>query len=243
MKETKVKRGLSAKDSKYLRRITNAVGSKEHPFNSGVQMQAHHVLSAYAVELTGRGDDMEVLGYDINLLPNLAFIPCTLQGACYLGIQPHRGNHTAAVVSQTDYDDDGEDKNDYHAEVAERILGKLRKITKKCTGEEIKDSKMAIKKLNKLSAELLKLIQMNPQELPLTSIAKHFGKSKIGCGGQKSVTLHSGRTQCPMKRDHFHDDTREQTETFVVGVQDFECITWPRGKGWTLRFEEDGDEQ
>ena len=115
-----IKLGNSAKDSKYLKRIKDAIeGDKAHPRHNGVKMQAHHAISAEGMKLSGLGKKIEKFGYDINLLSNLVFIPCTLQGACYLGVQPHRGNHTA-VISQDDYDDDLEPKN-YHKLISSRI--------------------------------------------------------------------------------------------------------------------------
>lgn len=119
---SKLKKGKSAKDSGYLERIKNAIkNDRSHPRNLGVRMQAHHVISGEGMIRSGKGSTVVGFGYNINFLPNLAFIPCTLQGACYLGVQPHRGNHSAAsVADQDDYDDS--DHVDYHDKVASQLV-------------------------------------------------------------------------------------------------------------------------
>ena len=115
-----LKLGNTSKNSAYLRNIKNAIeDDKSHPRHNGVLMQAHHIISAKGMSLSNLAKKIEKFGYDINELPNLSFIPCTLQGACHLGVQPHRGNHTARV-DQDDYDDDLEVR-DYHKMVAKKI--------------------------------------------------------------------------------------------------------------------------
>ena len=98
-----LKLGNTSKNSAYLRRIKAAIEhDKSHPRHNGVLMQAHHIISAEGMKRSRMDKKIEKFGYDINELPNLSFIPCTLQGACYLGVQPHRGNHTA-MVDQEDW--------------------------------------------------------------------------------------------------------------------------------------------
>jgi hypothetical protein len=78
--------GNSAKDTQYLKRITEHIATdKTHPRHQGVKMQAHHIISGEGIKRSGLGKKLKEFGYNINLLPNLVFIPCTLQGACYLG--------------------------------------------------------------------------------------------------------------------------------------------------------------
>ena len=196
------KRGNSAKDSQYLARIKEAIeGMKDHPRNNGVKMQAHHVISAEGMRLSGLGKKIEKFGYDINLLANLVFIPCTLQGACYLGIQPHRGNHTA-LVNQDDYDDD-DHQEDYHDMVARRIKELDLPLKKECKGSETFAEVQT--KLDGLSKSILKLIQKKPKDAPLTSIATHFGPTGKGCAGVDSVEAHKRAGNCPVHRKHLFD--------------------------------------
>jgi hypothetical protein len=190
--------GTTAKDSQYLKRIKDAIeGDKDHPRNRGVKMQAHHIISGEGMRLSGLGQEIEKFGYDINLLPNLVFIPCTLPGACHLGVQPHRGNHTANV-DQDDYQDDLEPE-DYHSMVARRVRELHLPLQKECekgTVDEIAS------KLDKLSHDILGLIQKAPGKAPLTDIAKHFGPRGVGCGGRSNILPGHGVTPCPCNRDH-----------------------------------------
>lgn len=194
--------GNSAKDSKYLKRIKDAIeGDKEHPRHHGVKMQAHHIISAEGMKRSGLGKKIEKFGYDINLLPNLVFIPCTLQGACHLGVQPHRGNHTA-LIDQDDYDDDREPMT-YHNMVTFRIKGLRLPLAKECPGDKITNSEKIIGELDNLSREILKDIQNKPSAAPLTDIAKYFLPGiHIGCGSVDSVGMNKGITPCSVGRNH-----------------------------------------
>lgn len=200
-----LKLGNSAKDSKYLERIKKAIAQNErHPRHHGVKMQAHHLISAEGVKRSGLGRKLEEFGYDINLLPNLTFIPCTLQGACYLGVQPHRGNHTHPIegsVDQDSYDDDLEPKT-YHDMVAVFVRKIEAKLQKECPGENKVNPQRVISEMDKLSKIILGFIQNAPTQAPLTRIAMYYiPGSKIGCGGVDSVSAHKGQP-CPCERRH-----------------------------------------
>jgi len=85
------------RDTGYAGRLrTRAKKVKNHPIEKGVEMQAHHLISCTAVEKSGLGDLLIKAGYNINDWPNLVFLPSTLQGACHLKVQVHRGDHTAS---------------------------------------------------------------------------------------------------------------------------------------------------
>ena len=102
--------GTIAKSKTYLTTMKVRIAPDAlHPRHRGVKMQAHHILSGEGAKLSQMGRKLVGFGYDINTPKNLAFLPCTLQGACYLGIQPHRGNHTAPSdgADEDDADDDG----------------------------------------------------------------------------------------------------------------------------------------
>jgi hypothetical protein len=206
--------GKSSKDSKYLKRIKDAIeGDKSHPRNNGIKMQAHHAISAEGMKRSGLGKEIEKFGYDINLLPNLVFIPCTLQGACQLGVQPHRGNHTA-LISQDDYDDDLEPKS-YHEMVGLRIKGLHLPLTKACEGPDDGRVHEIRQKLDKLSKLIVMMIQGKPSEAPLTNIAKYFSShNQVGCGGVDSVTAHNGLEKCAVGRVHVggRQSTKQKNE-------------------------------
>src|SRR5690606_37771760 len=81
--------------TKYRTTIINAVKNDTgHPHNHNMKMQAHHLVSAKGVQLAQMGRKLEQLGYNINVLENLVLLPSTLQGACHLKVQLHRGDHT-----------------------------------------------------------------------------------------------------------------------------------------------------
>lgn len=97
----------------YRENVVNAIQTDlTHPYNKGVKMQAHHLISKKAVKLGNLKSDLEHLGYDINVKENVALIPSTLKGACHLKTQVHRGNHTAPGEG-TLYGD-GNDDDDLH---------------------------------------------------------------------------------------------------------------------------------
>lgn len=196
--------GKSSKDSQYLKRIKDAIeGDKDHPRNNGVKMQAHHIISGKGMGLSGLGKKVEKMGYNINLLPNLAFIPCTLQGACHLGVQPHRGNHDVAI-DQDDYEDDREPVT-YHEMVAKKIQALDLPLSKECPGDHLSKAAKVVAELDGLSQTILRLIQMKPREAPLTKLAVHFGRGGVGCAGVDSVSAHHGGRACPVGRDHLFD--------------------------------------
>jgi hypothetical protein len=199
----KINLGKTSKDSKYLALIKSAINS-DHPRNHGLQMQAHHIISSEGMKRSGQAKRIEKIGYNINHLPNLVFIPCTLQGACYLGVQPHRGNHSA-TVDQDDYFDDME-PSDYHDMVADRVRDLTRRILKECLGTKEERTADSTRQLNELSKQILSLIQYKPPEAPLTKIAKYFGKGQAGCSGVDTVSSHKSSNPCPVKHNHLFNE-------------------------------------
>lgn len=197
-----IKLGNSSKNSKYLRLIKTAIAlDLTHPRHHGVKMQAHHIISCEGMKRSGMGKKIEQFGYDINLLPNLAFIPCTLQGACHLGVQPHRGNHTA-LVDQDDYKDDLEPMS-YHEMVGRSIKELGLPLSKECPGDQKTKADQVREKLDNLSKRILNLIQHKPSAAPLTDIAKHFDRrERVGCSGVDIVSQHKAGTPCPTERNH-----------------------------------------
>jgi len=197
--------GNTSKDSSYLNRIKDAIEhDRSHPRNLGVQMQAHHVISGEGMKRSRLGHKIEQAGYDINLLPNLAFIPCTLQGACHLGVQPHRGNHDFKI-DQDDYKDDSEPPN-YHNMVATMVQQLDRALHIACRGNDLHYRDKVIDALDALSKQILGNIRRKPEEAPLTRVALRFGKMGIGCGGVDSVRDHKLTGACAVGRNHFYRD-------------------------------------
>lgn len=219
--------GNTSKNSTYLKRIKNAIEhDKDHPRNNGVLMQAHHIISAEGMKRSGLAKKIEKFGYDINELPNLSFIPCTLQGACHLGVQPHRGNHTA-LVDQEDYDDDLEPMN-YHVMVAKKLRELNLPLDKECPGDDTKKREVVQEKLVKLSKDILGLIQNKPSAAPLTEIAKHFvSGNHIGCGGVDSVKLNKGVTPCPVERNHHRQQAVGQKIENITSKSDGKYMLKP----------------
>jgi hypothetical protein len=136
---------------------------------------------------------LQKFGYDINSLENLAYIPCTLKGACHLGVQPHRGNHTAV---SDDLDKDGNRPKSYHIAVQDSV--KTLKFPETCG--EVSYRKVQ-KAMDDLSKKLLKRIQN--VDLMLTKVGKNFPPNNpVGCGGVKGVG-DTPNPACPNHRDHF----------------------------------------
>jgi len=230
--------GKSAKDSTYLKRIKDAIaGELHHPRNMGIRMQAHHVISGEGMKRSGLAPVVKAYGYNINFLPNLAFIPCTLQGACYLGIQPHRGNHGGKEADQDDYVDAGEERS-YHNKVSSDLQRVIDKHLQECTGDDNKVAQDGIEALDNLSKEILKGIQKRPAKYQLTSIATHFGVGGAGCGGVDSVTDHNAGTPCPVDRNHLTD--AKGTRQSQAEGQKPEDIKFVLHTKYDLKFEKKG---
>ncbi|RQP24214.1 AHH domain-containing protein [Piscinibacter terrae] len=225
--------GTITKTTTYLSTLkTRIAPDVRHPRHHGVKMQAHHILSAEGAKLSQLGRKLVGFGYDINVAKNLAFLPCTLQGACYLGIQPHRGNHTALSdgEAQDEFDDDDAHPRDYHALVARAIKRLEVKIDKKCTGrdgDKDKDAVMSI--MNDLSQEILMLIYGKPNRARLTKVADSFllGNT-IGCSGADSVGSHSASRPCPVHRNHYQRQRVGQTvENITFELKDGRYVPRP----------------
>lgn len=206
------------KSKNYLRTIKNAIAhDSTHPRNNGIAMQAHHLISGKGASFLNK-DQIEIIeasGYDINDLSNLVFLPCTLPGACHLGVQLHRGNHTAPLPQEDDHDDDGEHPISYHLLVA----NKLKKVVKKYKKDGFSKEKNCIKKtklkndLEKVSKKILFEIELF--KLPLTGISISFNPiSKVGCGNVKNIPSHS-EEDCTRKRNHFNQKDGKKIITYA----------------------------
>lgn len=203
--------GNVSKDPKYRKRILDAVDDdKKHPIHHGVQMQAHHIISAAGVKQSGLGNKLERFGYDINTLRNLTLIPSTLQGACHLGVQPHRGNHTAPI-QRGDSDDDHPEN--YHDMVEQRVSELERILKAQCPADDPDHRRKVSNEMDKISRQVLRLIQTAPMLAPLTKVARHFaGLEPKGCGGVDAVGDHKGQP-CPVGHNHERTQgTRQSAE-------------------------------
>lgn len=196
--------GNPFKDSQYLKRIKRAIEHDPgHPRHLGVKMQAHHLISAEGMKRSGLGHQVKKLGYNINYLPNLVFLPCTLQGACHMGIQPHRGNHDI-MLDPDSYPDDIEPR-EYHEMVAIAIREMRHAITDACDGLSHGKAHDLVDKLDALSKNILFYIRVKPAFAPLTNIAMSFGKSQSGCAGVDSISKHKSAASCPVGRKHLYN--------------------------------------
>lgn len=234
--------GTALKDgSGYRQRIkANIASMPGHPRKQGVQMQAHHLISQDAVQkhLPERARlNIEYFNYNINCLENLAYLPCTPQGACHLGVQLHCGNHTA--IGKADAQDAAENdrhiERSYHDVVAEFLLEIAPLVKGHCAGEMSREALRATSvkicsELNTVSLTVLRLIQKKPQEAPLTKLYPFFQPGNpVGCGGVDSVNGHKDHSQhtCPVGRNHLKrqgDGQRSEsikyssTERYVLKV-------------------------
>lgn len=188
----KVKSSID-KDSKYRDLILAAVSNDEsHPIHHGIDMQAHHIISAQGIKDSGKGTMLINMKYNINVLDNLVLLPCTLPGACHLGVQLHRGNHT--------FHDD-EHPRSYHKDVALRLQGLEETFENKCS-----KNKSVNGLINKESVKILDSIAKF--KLPLTRIFSSFnttGEYKyVGCSNKKNVPDHNNNVKCNENRKHFN---------------------------------------
>ena len=216
----------------YLRRIKTATKSmSKHPRKHGIKMQAHHIISAIGVELALKSDDLRQLGYDINDLNNLVFIPCTLQGACHLRTQLHRGDHKKDDPFGMPDPDAADSDNDhppfYHLKIKKKVKNLfIEHNLCKSNTKQVQDI------MNELSGLLLKKI--NDFSLHLTAISTNFKSGNEGCMGVDNVPSEKDKnyqslraTKCPVGRDHQLRTDHQHTHG---PHQKNEKITYKKGK-------------
>ena len=173
-------------------------------------MQAHHLISKKAMKLAiGEKKskdkiskaDIEALGYDINALNNLVFIPSTLPGACHLKVQLHRGNHVAGFEEEDDFE-----PKKYHNAVKRLISDVIIKIDK---GKYCQKPKQFLQKdLDKKSKYILQKIE--GFDWKLTSMCESFHpSSNTGCCNETSTTkgqsAYTSNKTCSKNRNHAPD--------------------------------------
>ena len=203
----------------------------KHPIHHNVAMQAHHLISEKGVSLVDKIFQNKLIEFDynINVLDNLVFIPSTLQGACHLGVQPHRGNHGAFLTKAMSLlDPDNDDRphpEPYHDMVKDLVTKVAQGLEFKCVKDHPHFKALLKMEMNQISKTILKRIQNNPRSAQLTDIAVNFVPDMpTGCCGVDSVPAHRGRTvqvaaQCPVGRDHTSKQGTKQTA---------EKITFPK---------------
>lgn len=210
-------RGKTAKDTEYLKTLQARTTDQKHPRNQGVVMQAHHVISAKGIAMGSYNDRLEDFGYRINEAMNLVFIPSTLQGACLLQVQPHRGNHTA----QDAPDVDGNRDRTYHESVKEHLKTVMPKLEKLCGKPGKNMQKETQDALDAISEVIIECIQHKPSEAKLTKLYKHFQPGNVrGCGGAKGSVNDPAADICPVHRNHTGKRAPGQPDEKIV----FKCV-------------------
>lgn len=198
---------------RYRRRwIRNVKKIPKHPFNHGIHMDTHHIISAEGVKVSELGDSLVSKGYDINQLSNLVGFPATLPGACQLRCQLHRGDHTFSRPREEPY-------HDHISNLLTRPA--LKKKIKECYGKtkvtenaseihKLLDpvSRKILKQVNKLKMDILKMNKF--YQLPLTKISHYFVPDGPGCCGKFDVNdaYNQENTPCQTDRLHYRSDNR-----------------------------------
>lgn len=179
----------------YRQRWVRAVKKHpNHPFNHGIHMDTHHLISAESVNIANIENLLIEKGYNINLLNNLVGLPATLPGACQLKLQLHRGDHIHSRPDEEAYHDFVASKLDFKLSTIEACYGKTKKTEKKSEIHEI---------LDLISKNLLSNI--NKFKVPLTKIFMNFKKgNNIGCGNHFDISsIEDNSSPCKNSRNHF----------------------------------------
>jgi len=177
----------------YRSRWVNAVKKiPSHPYNNGVHMDTHHLISAESVSIAENSQILIQKGYDINNINNLVGFPATLAGACQLHTQLHRGDHIYAQPGE----------KPYHKFVSSQFAAYKTDI-KDCNGKT-KSSNEIHQLLDKVSKKIL--TKINYFELPLTDIFSNFEDKAetLGCVNCFDIVPARGITQaCSQQRTHY----------------------------------------
>ncbi|PAU37242.1 hypothetical protein CKF94_15260 [Vibrio coralliilyticus] len=200
--------GIIEKKGYRKRWVNNVKKLSEHPFNNGIHMDTHHLISAEAVKISKLGTNLVNKGYDINQLSNLVGLPATLPGACQLHCQLHRGDHTFSRPREEPYHDyvSGELKDP-----------EIRKNIKKCYGKtkETETESEIHKLLDPISRKVLKKINKIEKgqffSLPLTKISHYFIPGGPGCACQFDINEAESQqdTYCANDRLHYKGNNRD----------------------------------
>lgn len=200
---------------KYRERVLKAIkADTSHPYHHGVKMQAHHLVSAKGVQNAGVGKKLEALGYDINDLNNIVLIPSTLQGACHLKTQLHRGDHSFALS-----DDDNDHPRTYHRAIQKKLTAIERFLDDcgRCNSEAAAAAtqRKVQNKVDKISKDVCDLI--NDFTLPLTRIYGSFEpESKTGCANVDKAGDHKDGNHCDVERNHFQQQANTQKSESIT---------------------------
>jgi hypothetical protein len=183
----------------YRKKIEDAnQNDPHHPMNKNVSMQVHHLISRKGVRSARMIGKLKQLGYDINDIDNLVSLPCTVQGACHLKVQLHRGDHTAPFDDDDNEETDDDHPMTYHRKVKSLLLKNVR------MKDICDDSKPSVQRqINRLSKKMLRRIQR--YNVALSSIHRNFVMgTRKGCCGKNDVdgTKKSGKP-CPVTRNHY----------------------------------------
>ena len=204
-------KGTLDKNSSYRRHLYDRVEKKfknTHPIFQGIKMQAHHIISADGVkDIVGKNFLINA-DYDIDHVKNLAFIPCAFEGACHLGTQLHRGNHTSTIDLYKDIEDDYSDDDhpdSYHVTVGRLVSRILKNATKDCIDKknEVVD---LLGEMEDIADEIIQLINRFSSDAQLTKAYQTFdteGELKsIGCSNATKMDDHNTKQPCRSHRDH-----------------------------------------
>jgi hypothetical protein len=197
--------GNTKKDSKYLKRITEAIAEFEdhpkHSKNAGINMQAHHLISEQGLSKATYLEQIDHLGYDINVLENLVFMPTDPFDACHMGVQVHRSGHTSKINTSNDPDDDH--PKSYHEVIETYINAISDDVDDICENRasENKKRERIQRTMNSISKNILK--EIRAFKLKLTSSANNFDpSSKIGCSNFNNIQKDRPTTNCKLNRTH-----------------------------------------
>lgn len=204
-------KGTLDKNSSYRRHLYDRVEKKfknTHPIFQGIKMQAHHIVSADGVKNVVGKDLLINANYNINHVKNLAFIPCTFEGACHLGTQLHRGNHTSTVDSYEDIEDDYNDDehpDSYHITVGKLVSRTLKNASKDCIDKKVEVVDL-LGEMEDIADEIIELINRFSSDAQLTKAYQTFntkGELKsIGCSNATKMDDHNTKKPCKFLRDH-----------------------------------------
>lgn len=181
-----MKKSRTSRSHDYKKELYERIKDDDnHPYNLGIDMQAHHLISISGMRKSGLAKQVEITSYDINHPKNCVFLPCTLKGACHLKVQVHKSAHTNVVFGD-DADSAHSHKvkgKNYHDLVAEILVDLKDELDNSCKGESYSDD--CIELLNEISEDIiLNRICKAPHKAPLSKFYAHFQREGAGCGNQ-----------------------------------------------------------
>ncbi|QSQ28395.1 AHH domain-containing protein [Pyxidicoccus parkwayensis] len=152
-------------------------------------LAAHHLICLEALDDPEWARYCTRFGYHPDRRGNGIFLPMKMALACQLSVPVHRGNHAEGFAY------------DVHLPYPKAVKKKLKEVADDIeAGKYCSNPEALVRKLDKISAEILSLVAKFTWTL--TRDGLDYAPGSNGCAGLKSISDKPSVTPCPQGRRH-----------------------------------------